>query len=54
MPKAKDSKMMRITISIDPNEYQAVEELAERDERSAAWVIRKAVKEYLERANSNL
>lgn len=41
--------MMRITISIDPDEYRAVERLAERDERSSAWVIRKAVKEFVER-----
>lgn len=48
MPKLKDpKKMMRITISIDPEEYQAVENMAEKDERSAAWVIRKAVREYL-------
>jgi metal-responsive CopG/Arc/MetJ family transcriptional regulator len=52
MPKAKakdPKKMMRITISIDPDEYQAVEVMAEKDERSAAWVIRKAVREYLEK-----
>jgi predicted transcriptional regulator len=53
MPRAKDpKKMMRITISIDPDEYQAIEGLAEKDERSAAWVIRKAVREYLERENN--
>ncbi|MEB3288229.1 MAG: ribbon-helix-helix protein, CopG family [Vampirovibrionales bacterium] len=48
MPKAKDpKKMTRLTISIDPDEYEAVEKLAEKDERSAAWVIRKAIREFL-------
>jgi predicted transcriptional regulator len=55
MTKLKDpKKMTRITISIDPEEYQAVEQMAEKDERSASWVIRKAVHEYLERQNSQL
>lgn len=50
MPKAKAPKnMTRITISIDPKQYQVVEQMAEKDERSAAWVIRKAVQEFLER-----
>lgn len=55
MPRPKDpKKMTRITISIDPDEYEAVEKLAKKDERSASWVIRKAVREYLERQNSEL
>jgi predicted transcriptional regulator len=55
MRNEKESKkMMRITISIDPDEYQAIESMAKQDERSSAWVIRKAVREYLEREQSVL
>jgi predicted transcriptional regulator len=55
MTKLKDpKKMTRITISIDPEEYQAVEQMAEKDERSAAWVIRKAIREFLERNNQQV
>lgn len=43
--------MTRITISIDPDEYRAIEYLAQQDERSAAWVIRKAVRDFLEQQN---
>ncbi len=55
MPIEKDSKKMtRITISIDPNEYETVEKIAEKDERSASWVIRKAVSEFLERQDKEV
>ncbi len=55
MPKGKESKKMtRITISIDPDEYKVVEKIAEKDERSASWVIRKAVSEFLERQDKEL
>ena len=52
--KKNSKKMTRITISIDPNEYETVEKIAENDERSASWVIRKAVSEFLERQDKEV
>jgi predicted transcriptional regulator len=44
---SKETLSTRITISIDPQQYAAIEELATQEERSFAWIIRKAVQEYL-------
>jgi predicted transcriptional regulator len=43
----KETLSTRITISIDPQQYTAIEELATQEERSFAWIVRKAVQEYL-------
>lgn len=45
--KSSSSKMTRITISVDPDDYQAFEDLALNEDRSAAWMIRKAMREFL-------
>jgi Ribbon-helix-helix protein, copG family len=45
--KSSSSKMTRITISVDPEDYQALEKLAQKEDRSAAWMIRKAMREFL-------
>jgi predicted transcriptional regulator len=49
----RETLSTRITISIDPEQYAAVEELATQEERSCAWIIRKAVQEYLNKKSSN-
>lgn len=46
--KSSTGKMTRITISVDPDDYQAFEDLAQKEDRSAAWMIRKAMREFLD------
>jgi predicted transcriptional regulator len=46
--KSSTDKMTRITISVDPDDYHAFEDLAQKEDRSAAWMIRKAMREFLD------
>ena len=45
----KDNKLMRVTVSVDPSDYRRIEEIASSGGLSAAWMIRQAMKEFLER-----
>lgn len=47
MPEKK-----RLTISLDPTDYAALEELATRGERSLSWLIGQAVKSYVKAAKA--
>ena len=40
---------MRVTISVDPFDYRAMETLAQNNDLSTAWLIRHAMREFLER-----
>jgi predicted transcriptional regulator len=46
----------RITFDIPPEDYQKVQEIATREDRSKGWVLRRAVKDLIretEEANEN-
>lgn len=45
----KDNPLMRVTISVDPSDYRAMETLAQNNDLSTAWLIRHAMREFLER-----
>ena len=45
------SEKKRLTISLDPMDYAALEELATRGERSLSWLIGQAVKSYVKTVN---
>ena len=38
----------RLTVSLTGSDYDALSILAERDEVSVSWVVRRAIEEYLE------
>lgn len=38
----------RLTISLDEEDYAALQTIAETDDRSMSWVIGQAVKQYLD------
>lgn len=38
----------RLTVSLTASDYDALSILAERDEVSVSWVVRRAIEEYLE------
>jgi predicted transcriptional regulator len=45
----KDRQPARLTVTLDEADYQRVCSLADKNDVSAAWVIRRAVQYYLER-----
>ena len=45
--KKKDNPLIRVTVSLDPNDYRAFESIAREQDRSTAYMIRQAMAEYL-------
>ena len=39
----------RVTVSVTPGDYDTLNTLAEKDEVSVSWVVRRAIHEYLRR-----
>lgn len=39
----------RVTVSVTPGDYDMLNTLANRDDVSVSWVIRRAINEYLQR-----
>lgn len=49
-PKKPDSeKAIRINTSLPPDLYKRVEKFCNQEERSYAWIVQKALTEYLEK-----
>lgn len=44
-----NAKLVRVTISLDPADYAAFENLGEKSHLSRSWLIRKAMREFLDR-----
>jgi predicted transcriptional regulator len=38
----------RVTVSVSPGDYDTLNALADRDDVSVSWVIRRAIHEYLQ------
>lgn len=51
--RKKEKKLTRITISVDPDDYASMERLAEDSRFSTSWLIRQAMREFLERRESD-
>ncbi len=50
MPNLKKHKpMKRITVTVDPDDYAAVSRLAWNSEVTVSWLIRRSMREFLER-----
>jgi hypothetical protein len=50
MPNRKKHKpMKRITVTVDPDDYAAFELLARQVDITASWLIRRSMREFLER-----
>lgn len=50
MPAAKKSKpMRRVTVTVDPDDYEAFDEIAHSTDVTASWLIRRSMREFLER-----
>ena len=50
MPNRKKTKpMKRATVTVDPDDYTVLEQLAQRSDVSASWLIRRSMREFLQR-----
>jgi predicted transcriptional regulator len=50
MPNRKKQKTMRrITVTVDPDDYAAIDRLAQQGDVTASWLIRRSMREFLER-----
>lgn len=50
MSTRKISKpLRRVTLTVDPDDYSAIDELAKQSDVSASWLIRRSMKEFLDR-----
>jgi hypothetical protein len=47
-----EKKLVRRTFSVDPDDYEAFEKLGEENSLSAAWLIRKSMKEFLDKVRA--
>lgn len=47
--RKRDKTLKRVTLTLDPDDYAAIDRLAHRSEVSSSWLIRRAVREFLER-----
>ena len=53
MPRPKGKKVAaRLSVGLSQPQYAALTALAEQNEATVAWLIRRAVTEFLERRNS--
>jgi predicted transcriptional regulator len=46
---ARKKRLIRATISVDKDDYAAIGALAERMEVSSSWLIRQALREFLDK-----
>jgi len=46
--RKKDKPFIRVTISVDPDDYRAIEALAQQEDRSAAYLIRQSMRDFLQ------
>lgn len=44
-----DRKIARISVSLDDQDYQVLRVIADKNDVSAAWIVRRAVSDFLER-----
>jgi predicted transcriptional regulator len=50
--RKKEKPLMRVTVSIDPDDHAILELLAKNNDLSASWYIRKAIRQFLETDSS--
>jgi hypothetical protein len=48
VPRNRQKMLKRVTLTVDPDDYAAMEHLAQRSEVSVSWLIRRAVREFLQ------
>ena len=51
--RKREKVLKRVTLTLDPDDYASIDHLARRSEVSASWLIRRAVREFLEHHESD-
>ena len=49
----REGRLQRVTLTLDPGDYASIERLGKRSQVSSSWLIRRAVREFLERHQSD-
>ena len=47
--RKKIKPMKRVTVTVDPDDYAAMDQLARRSHVSASWLIRRSMRDFLHR-----
>jgi hypothetical protein len=47
--RKKQKPMKRITVTVDPDDYAAFDEMARHSDVTASWLIRRSMREFLDR-----
>lgn len=47
--RTKSKPMRRVTLTVDPDDYAAINKMAGRSDVSASWIIRRSMREFLQR-----
>lgn len=50
--RKKEHPLVRVTLSLDPQDYKSFEALAEENDRSTAYLVRQAMREFLIRTGN--
>ena len=54
MPNQKRAKpLKRVTVTVHPDDYAALVQLAQRSDVSASWLIRRSMREFLQRHHND-
>ncbi|NWH08524.1 MAG: CopG family transcriptional regulator [Alphaproteobacteria bacterium] len=51
--RKKLKAMKRITVTVDPDDYASFDKLAQEGDVTASWLIRRSMREFLERHESD-
>ena len=51
--RKKQKPMKRITVTVDPDDYEAFDQMAAHSEVTASWLIRRSMREFIERHRQN-
>jgi len=51
--EAQAKTLRRVTLTVDPEDYAAMERLARRSKVSASWLVRRSMREFLERTTAD-
>ena len=47
--RKKSKPLKRVTLTVDPDDYAAIDKIAGSSDVSASWIIRRSMREFLER-----
>ncbi len=47
--RKKQKPMKRITVTVDPDDYAAFDQMARHTDVTASWLIRRSMREFIER-----